>query len=157
MTRAIARAILGPKKSRAPRKVEILCKGTILNPWNGPFSDFQRVYFIRSHHIYSTGTLVISCHLFSTLFWGLFLVFGMITPPPPTTHVGLICRRRGGGGGNRISWVHTCCGVEGWGVEGGGGVSCFLQPHWSGHRLNLQFCQWHWVSQRRILNVLWEI
>ncbi len=96
---------IGPKKSQAPRKVLILCTGTILNPWNGTFSDFQRVYFLRSHHIYSTGTLIILCQLFSTLFWGLFLVFGMITPPPPhthththTTHVGVICRRRGRGG-----------------------------------------------------------
>ncbi len=31
MARAIARAILEPKKSRAPRKVEILCKGILLN------------------------------------------------------------------------------------------------------------------------------
>ncbi len=34
MARAIARAILRPKKSRAPRKVEILCKGTVLLPKN---------------------------------------------------------------------------------------------------------------------------
>ncbi len=84
--------IFGPKKSRAPWKVEILCKGTILNPWNGPFSDFQRVYFIMSNHIYSTGTLVILCHLFSTLFLGLFWFShtrsaGGVVSPPSNTHV----------------------------------------------------------------------
>ncbi len=38
------------------------------------FSYFQRVYFIMSHHIYSTGSgaLVILFHVSSTVFWGFY-------------------------------------------------------------------------------------
>ncbi len=47
-----------PKKSRAPRKVSNLCKGTIQNPWNGPIEWFSRNDFIIPSHIYSTGTVI---------------------------------------------------------------------------------------------------
>jgi len=64
---------VGPKKSRAPQKVEILCKGPFRILEMAPFCDFQRVYFQTSSHIYSTLTLVILCHLFHS-FFGLFFV-----------------------------------------------------------------------------------
>ena len=74
MALAKARTILGPKKSRAPWEIEILFKGTILILEMAPISDFQRANFMMSHHTYSTGTLVILCHLFSTLFLCLFFI-----------------------------------------------------------------------------------
>ncbi len=75
----------GVKKSwGAPQKSRFCAKGPfwILESL-APFCDFQRVYFIISHHINSIGTSVILCHQFSTLFWGLFCFWFVQHPLPP--------------------------------------------------------------------------
>ena len=73
---------LGPKKSRAPQKVKILCKGPFRILEMAPVSDFQGLF----SHCPATFPAQLHWYFYATrytLFWGLVFGFWCFWEPPP--------------------------------------------------------------------------